>query len=234
MIVLFIIFAIAAILAFIYARRGDPKDSTLSNGIGIGSAIVAVFFFIMSTFYIIDPGEIGIEVIFGEIVDQAENGIHAKNPFASVVKFDVKTQKEDHNKTEGTSQDLQLIIVDCTVQYRIDYTKIKDLYSKVGEDYSTKIIEPAIKDAVKASTALFKVEQIVVERAKLKKVIEDALKEKLSRFYLELQDFQITDIDFSKEFNKVVEEKQLEEQKVKTAEYRRQQAEKEKYLRKVK
>ena len=234
MFTLFVLLMVISLGLFGWHRwiKGDPKERqidgaqymSMASGVAGGLAILCL---LLSTFYVIDPGEVGLEILFGRVVEYSENGIHAKNPLASIEEFDIKTIKEDH-KTEGTSQDLQLIIVECAIQYRIDFTKIGDLYSKVGTSYTEKIINPGIQDAVKASTALFGVEKIVVERAKLKDTIEAMLREKMERFYLVLQDFQITDIDFSPEFNKVVEEKQLEEQRIKTAEYRRQQAMKDK------
>jgi len=43
-----------------------------------------------------------------------------------------------------------------------------------------------------------------------------------------LEGVNLQNIDFSKEFNRVVEEKQIAEQQIKTAEYNRQRAEKDK------
>jgi regulator of protease activity HflC (stomatin/prohibitin superfamily) len=91
-----------------------------------------------------------------------------------------------------------------------------------------KVVEPAIHQAVKAASAKFNVEEITVNRDGLKKFIEEELVIKLSNYYVVLQDVNLVDIDFSPEFNKVLEEKQIEQQKIKTAEYRKQQAEQEK------
>lgn len=249
MIVLSIVFLILAVVFFLFYRIfksnyeeyiSSAKDRERSRyeevppkpyGWRIGYLIsigITVLFFLLSTFYVIDPGEVGIEVLFGTVQDTTENGFHGKNPFSSVVKWDIKTQKVSYEKVGSASEDLQQVIADITIQYRIDFTKLGNLYTKVGTDYETKIIDPGVVDSVKASTAKFKVEDIIKNRSELKKSIETSLKEKMSSFYLELQDLQIINIDFSPEFNKVVEDKQLEEQRIKTAEYRRQQAEKNK------
>ena len=80
-------------------------------------------------------------------------------------------------------------------------------------------------DLVKAATALYAVEKIIVERHLVKENIEAALKGRLANYDIILETLNLVDIDFSPEFNKVVEEKQIEEQKIKTAEYKKRQAE---------
>jgi regulator of protease activity HflC (stomatin/prohibitin superfamily) len=182
------------------------------------------FSVIFSFFYIVSPGEVGVEVLFGKVQKYSEAGLRVKAPRASVITFDIKTHRENF-KAEGMSKDMQLVVIESAVNFRIDFTRISDLYTKVGRDYITKVVEPAIHQAIKASSARFNVEEITVNRDKLKLYIEDELTTKLSNYYVVLQDVNLVDIDFSPEFNKILEEKQIEQQKIKTAEYRKQQAE---------
>jgi prohibitin 2 len=103
--------------------------------------------------------------------------------------------------------------------------KVNDLYVTVGRDYIKKIIFPAVNESVKASTAQFPVEEIIVKREQVKNMIEKLLAERLAIYHIVLESVNLVDITFDAEFNKVVEEKQIEEQKIKTAEYRKKQAE---------
>lgn len=205
----------------------NPIRTSILRYIGISGLIIFFVVLISTMFYIVNPGEVGVEVLFGSVKRYAENGLHFKNPLSAVVVFDIKTQREEQ-RSEGASQDLQLVIVESVVNYHLDASKIPELYSKVGRDFVHKVIKPAIQECIKAATAKYKVEEVIVKRHEVKQLIFDSLKSKLLNYFIVLEDVNIQDIDFSPEFNRVVEEKQIEEQKIKTAQYRREQAEQEK------
>lgn len=152
-------------------------------------------------------------------------GTYFKIPvITNVYKFDVKTQREDI-KAESASKDLQSVVVKVVVNYHLDYTKVNNLFVKVGRDYVEKVIHPAVNESVKASVAQFPVEEIIVKREDVKTIIETVLKERLAAYNIILESVNLVNISFDDEFNKVVEQKQIEEQKIKTAEYIKKQAE---------
>ena len=95
----------------------------------------------------------------------------------------------------------------------------------MGKDYVEKVIDPAVNECVKAASAQFPVEDIIVKRDQLKQQIENALREKLDFYNIVVENANLVNIKFDPEFEKVVEQKQIEEQKIKTAEYVKQQAE---------
>ena len=72
------------------------------------------------------------------------------------------------------------------------------------------------------------VENIIVERENLRAAIEENLRKKIEEYNIIIENVNIVDIQFTTEFNRVVEEKQIEEQKVKKIQYQRMQAEEEK------
>ena len=178
----------------------------------------------------VSAGEVG--VTFNSITGTTESysqGMYTKLPFVtSVVDFDVKTIKLDVKPADSASKDLQKVYVHVVLNYHLDYTKVNTLYVKVGKDYQDKVIVPAVNESVKATTAQFPVEDIIIKREKVKESIEELLKGRLKVYDIILESVNLVDINFDPGFAKVVEEKQIEEQKIKTAEYKRQQAEKEK------
>jgi prohibitin 2 len=223
-------FTLSIILIILAAVLIGVGSATKESGWHLGgwtSAGLGAILLLLSCFYIVQPGQIGIEVLFGKVKEYSQAGLQSKNPMANIIRYDCRTMKEDH-KAEGMSKDMQLVTVESVINYRIDFTRIADLYSKVGIDYSEKIIGPSIQESVKAICARYNVEEITVNRARLKLEIEDLLSIKMSNFYIILQDVNLVDIDFSAEFNKVLEEKQIQQQQIKVAEYRMEQAEKDK------
>ncbi len=181
---------------------------------------------ITGSYFSVSVGEVG--VLFNKITatkSSFQQGFHFKIPLIqAITHFDVKTQKVDVNST-GASKNLQEIRYETVINYHLEYDKVNNLYTKVGKDYIDKVIVPCVNESLKAATALFPVEEIIQKRYELKQIAEQHIRDRLTNYNIILEAMNIVDIDFTDEFNKVVEEKQMEEQKIKTAEYQRRQAE---------
>jgi len=228
-----LIIIIISIILFVQGRsllvqdgKGKPAAG-VKRQIAWGGFALALVLLAFSIIYIVNPGEVGVEVLFGTVQRFSENGLHIKNPLAEVLVFDVKTQRVQQH-SDAASQDLQQVRIESVINYRLESSKIAELYTRVGYDYLNKVVLPSIQESTKAATALYKVEDVIVKRHEVKQRIMETLKAKLENYFIIIEDVHIQDISFSPEFNRVVEEKQIEEQKIKTAEYRRQQAEQEK------
>ena len=193
-----------------------------------GYVLLGLFAFMLTcgSYFTVDAGEVG--VTFNSISGNTQSysqGLHFKTPFVtSVTSFDVKTQREDI-KAASASKDLQKVDVHVVLNYHLQYDKVDKLYVRVGSDYVKKVIIPAAKELVKASTAKFEVENIIVKRDDVRKLIEERLISRLAEYDIVVESVDLIDINFDDKFNQVVEEKQMEQQKVMTAEYVRQQAE---------
>jgi regulator of protease activity HflC (stomatin/prohibitin superfamily) len=217
---------LTGITGFFFFRKREGIDKEVKYAF-LAVASIGLVGTLSLSLYTVAPGEVGVEVLFGSIQGFRESGMHAKLPFAQVFKFDVKTRKSQQ-EAEAASSDLQVVKVQAVINYRLDAGKISKLYQNVGHDYETKVVLPIIQECVKAGVARYKVEDIIVKRMELKAAIEDLIKDRMTTYYMILEGVNLQNIDFSKEFNRVVEEKQIAEQQIKTAEYNRQRAEKEK------
>jgi regulator of protease activity HflC (stomatin/prohibitin superfamily) len=188
--------------------------------------IVLVLFLFLNPFYQVGIGEVA--VVFNTLSGKTrttDQGLHMKLPLIDRVSiFDVRTAKMDYTPV-GASKDLQQVTFEITLNYHLQYDRVNDLFTRVGRDYQVKVIAPAVMEIVKSCAARFPVEQIIVQRQDLKDMIEMQLREKLTNYFIIVEAVNIVDIDFTPEFNKVVEEKQIEEQRIKTAQYVRLQAE---------
>lgn len=194
--------------------------------LGAAGLVVLIFLIANSPFFVVAPGQVG--VTFNRISGGTKShsqGTHFRIPFVEgLVKFDVKTQRHDV-RAESASKDLQEVKVQTVVNYHLVYENVNELFVKVGIDFNDKVVDPAVNEAVKAATAQFPVEQIITQRQQLKEMIESSLAKKLDNYYIKLESVSLVNISFSEQFNHSVEQKQIEEQKIKTAEYQRLQAE---------
>ncbi|MBN1402263.1 MAG: prohibitin family protein, partial [Anaerolineae bacterium] len=169
---------------------------------------------IFSSYTIVKPGHRGVVVMLGRVErGTLSEGFHLIVPpvVRQVIQVDVRTKKLEV-LTEAASSDLQLIMVTGVLNYHLDPQEVSRLYQQVGLDYESIIIVPALQEAIKASTAQFRVENILVERAVLKNQIQEILAERLGTNNITVDQFSLANVEFSAEFNAAIERKQVAEQ----------------------
>ena len=182
--------------------------------IGLVLIVLAVAIVVLSSYTIVRPGHRGVVVMLGRVEGTAlSEGFHLIVPpvVRQVTQVDVRTKKLEVI-TEAASADLQIIIVTGVLNYHLDPQAVSKLYQEVGMDFESIIIVPAVQEAIKASTAQFRVEDILVKRPVLKGLIQDTLTERLGSNNITVDQFSLANVDFSAEFNSAIESKQVAEQ----------------------
>lgn len=194
----------------------------------VGLGIVALIV-IFSSYAIIEPGHRGVVVRLGKVEDLVlGEGFHLIIPpmVRQVVPVDVRTRKLDVY-TEAASSDMQTVQVTGVLNYHVDPNGVNRLYQSVGLGYESILIEPALQEAIKASTAQFRIERILSQREVLKEQIQDGLKERLGTHYIIIDQFSLSNVEFSAEFDAAIERKQVAEQAALQKQYELQSAQKE-------
>ena len=195
------------------------KDLLKNKNIRIvGIIVIVVIILLVSSIRIVESGEVGVRVRFGKASNQpTHEGINLKIPFIEQIKkMNIRVQKIEVT-TSSSSKDLQDVEMSLAVNYQIDKKKAVNLYKNVGSNYDEVILEPAIEEGIKAVTSKYTAEELITNRSEVSKQCREELDKKVSKYGLSINDFNITNFNFSKEFNKAIEEKQVAEQKVLTA-----------------
>lgn len=193
--------------------------------ITIGCVLLGIILF-FGSFRTIKSGEVGIKVRFGKVVDsKTHDGVNFKIPMIEkIVKLNVQVQKVEV-ETSSASRDLQDVNMKLAVNYRIDASKATELYKNVGTEYEEVVLQPAIQESIKATTSKYTAEELITNRSEVSNGCMKELENKVKKYGIIVDNFNITNFSFSAEFNKAIEEKQVAEQKVLTA---KQELEKEK------
>lgn len=167
--------------------------------------------FVLSPFYILNPGEVGIHLRLGRVVSEdTVSGIYFKAPLIdSISKINVQIQK-CIIETESLSKDLQSVSIGVALNYKIE--DAISLYREVGTNFEQIIINPLAQESIKAIVARYTAEELIQERHKAKDQVLQDIKERLIPRYIKLIDFNFIHIDFHKEFMKAVEDKQIAQQ----------------------
>jgi len=192
------------------------------KGMFVVVAIVLVFIGIMmlNPFVRIDAGERGVVLRWGAVQDKVlDPGLHIIVPFADkVVEMDVTTQKvqTDANAASSDIQETHSVIA---LNYHLDPEKTNAIYQKLRKEYRSRIIDPAVQEAVKAVTARYTAVELVTQRDKVRDDIKQLLKDRLTQNHIIVDDFAIIDFQFSKEFSQAIEDKQVADQHRLKAQY---------------
>jgi len=179
---------------------------------GIGAVVVLVLVVAMMPFTVIGQGQMGVITRNGALNRVVGAGLHAKMPiFENVTKFDVQTQKEQVD-ANAASSDLQEVNTTVALNYNVMPERVGDLYSRIGVNYKTKIIDPAIQEAVKAATAKFTANELLQKRPDVSAAIQSALTQRLALEDIQVSAVSIVNFSFSPAFTEAIEKKVTAEQ----------------------
>ncbi|HET6701628.1 MAG TPA: prohibitin family protein, partial [Gemmatimonadaceae bacterium] len=136
-----------------------------------------------NTAVIVDAGHVGVVTRFGAVTGaRFDQGVHYKIPFAeSVWIADVRTQKEQVDAA-AASKDLQEVKSTIALNYHLDALHASTVYQDIGPQYKTRIVDPAIQEAFKFTTAQFTAEELITQREEVKNRARGFLRERLGTF----------------------------------------------------
>lgn len=186
--------------------------------IAIGVVVLIVLIFLFGCLRTVPTGHVGIKTIFGKVQDEVvQEGLNFKKPFIEkIIKIDCKTKKIEET-SEGSTRDMQTVQVSIAVNYNVRKDTANTLYREVGTDYEKIIISPAILETIKSTMAQYTAEELITKRAEVSNKIQETLKGKITKRGFDVTEFNITNIDFSEEFDKAIEAKAVKQQEVVTA-----------------
>jgi len=161
----------------------------------------------------IGAGERGVLLQFGAVKENIfGEGLYFKIPLVQkVVRMDVKIKK-DEVPASASSKDLQIVTSKIAINYHLDPEQVNKIWKEVGIDYNERIIAPAIQEAVKATTAKFTAEELIIKRQAVKEQIKDNLTKRLVKNYITVDELNIIAFDFSEAYNSAIESKVTAEQ----------------------
>lgn len=189
---------------------------TRFGGMKTISAIIVVLIIAglsFQSFTIIQAGHRGVVLQLGAVQEKVfDEGLHFRIPFIQdVIPMEVRVQKAESSQTSA-SRDLQTVSTTIAVNYHLDGNFANKLYQQVGIDYVGRIVDPAIAESLKAVTAQYTAEELISKRPEVSAKVKEVLTQKLSAYHILLDEINIREFNFSEEYNKAIEAKQVAEQ----------------------
>ncbi len=206
--------------------KGQPSWQTTTLVV----LLTIVAFIGLNSFVIINPGEAGVLSTLGRARDGVLlEGVHFKPPLVSNVDiYDLTVQKFEV-PAQSSTKDLQQLTASFAINFRLDPVQVVAIRRTQGtlQNIVSKIIAPQTQESFKIAAARRTVEEAITKRDELKKDFDVALGERLEKYGIIVLDTSVVDLNFSLEFSKAVEEKQIAEQRAQRAVYIAREAEQE-------
>lgn len=185
--------------------------------LGSTTAVIVVLFILFLVIFqpmtIVGVGERGVKVTLGQTSPVAlEEGVHFVMPFFTTVKkMNVKTVKSNI-ATMAQSKDIQQARIVYVVNYNLQPENAPKMWRTVGRDYVSVVVMPTVEGIVKDTIGKWNAQDIVANREKVASEVLFKLNEKLGPKYINVSDFQITEIQYSQAFEQAIESKVTAEQ----------------------
>ncbi|MBN6739169.1 prohibitin family protein [Acidithiobacillus sp. MC6.1] len=207
--------------------RNHWKSLGLGAGIFVAVLAALILISLFGSVFTIGPGQRGVLMTWGAVQPGVlQPGLHFKVPFMqSVVKMSVRIKKSQAPET-AASKDLQDVETTTAVNWNLQPQDAEWIYEHVGTEKSLvqRVIDPAISNAVKAVTAHYNAENLIVERDAVRAAIEAQIRSALKPYRVVVDSVNITNFSFSPQYSQAIEQKQVAQQKALQATYELQKA----------
>jgi regulator of protease activity HflC (stomatin/prohibitin superfamily) len=163
-----ILVGIVILVIGIVAAGADPVFRKYRTVVNTAGVVVILIGIATSCFVQIEPGEVGVQKLFGKVNNNIlESGLNFINPLVKVVNFDVKTENYTMSGVtdEGTKQgddairvlsaDGLEVIVDLTVLYKVIPTEAPRILKEVGTDYRNVLVRPICRTKIRDNAVYY-------------------------------------------------------------------------------
>lgn len=192
--------------------------------IAVASVFGVTIFF--GSYFTVEQYERAIVKTWGKVSYVADPGLGFKIPFVQSVthmRTDIRSLQPE-KKVNTYTDDNQEIDILFTIFYRVPIDKVAFVYENV-QDYEARLFNLA-NDRLKAEMGKVKLEHFAAHRGEVRDGVKAKVKQDSLTLGVEITDFQLTDVDYTKAFRAAVEAASVQKAGVETREWERQQAEK--------
>lgn len=212
----FILVCIAFIMKLNSGKKSSPKP-LVSNILLIAGVLALIL--VPGSFHQVNTGEVAVVRHLGEIKESRQAGVYfdlwLTNKYE---RYDAKVQQVSIT-TPAYSKDGQTLNLQVVIQYQIQPENVKNIASIYGGlSMLESRIEAVSIDKIKAVFSEKTAMETIETRNKVSSDVTERVNGAISSdYYVNINSVVLTDIEFTKEFEKIVEEKVAAEQEAQKA-----------------
>ncbi len=206
--------------------------------------IVFVLVFLFKIYIVIDPGEKA--VIFnkatGSLRVTPNEGFYFLVPLVEEpTVYDMKARTytmsiatlegeiKGDDSLQALTADGQTVLLDISVRYHPDGEYLDKLHRRLGIDYVNKVIRPQVRSTVRMIVSDYPVLDVYSgKRTQIQSKIEEQLGASFKKNFITLEEVLLRNVQFSREFQQAIENKQIAQQEAQRMKYVLERQEQEK------
>lgn len=163
-----IIFGIVVLLIGIFGGKQSSPIARFKGLITVAGIIIIVVGVVTSAIRQINPGHVGVQVLFGKVDDRVlYEGLNFVNPLVEVQEMTIKTQNYTMSRTSAEGQTLGddairvlskdglEVVIDLTVLYKVMPVEAPNIFKKIGLNYQDVIIRPVTRTGIRESASYY-------------------------------------------------------------------------------
>lgn len=180
---------------------------------------IGLFIFLNSS-SIAPPGTTAAKVTFGAVSATPYQGFFLRIPFCSdVILVNTKQQTGTYKSSQIKTQDMQTIGLECTVIYQINSDKVPEIVRNVDvQKIDSVVLFPRLASALQETIGKNNVMLLVSKQEMVREATKYILADLLSKDgYIDVKEVLFCNPTFSPQFEKAIEDKKTEEQRLEIA-----------------
>jgi len=220
------VLGVIMLIVGIVLKRSPEPGSHFSGIVTTVGVIVIVLGIAIASFKIVDPGEVGVQTLFGKVQDEVlESGPHIINPFVEITPFNIQTQnytmsaKSSEGQVEGDdairvlSSDGLEVTIDLSVLYKVTPSRAPYIMQNIGEDYEKNIVRPITRTAIRDNAVNYQaVDLYSSKREEFQFKINKTISDNFIKNGLEVQQILVRNITLPESVRQSIESKIQAEQ----------------------
>ncbi len=215
-----ILIGIILLIAGLSLKKQNPTNKA-SVILPVAGPVLILLGAATSMFVTIDPGQVGVKTLFGEVDnDVLNNGLHVINPMVDITTFDARTQTytmsgvHDEGGKEGddairvlTSDGLE-VTIDLSVLFRVKPAEAPRILKQIGKDYLDKIVRPVSRTAIRDNAVYYEAVALYsTKREEFQNKIFNTISRSFARRGLELEQLLVRNITLPESVRQTIESK---------------------------
>jgi regulator of protease activity HflC (stomatin/prohibitin superfamily) len=216
-----IILGIIVLIAGTVVKRSPQPTNRFGGILSVAGTVIIVAGIVSSAFKVIDPGMVGVQVLFGKVQDKPlESGLHMINPLVDVTEFDTRTQNYTmsgtHNEGDVQGDDAIRVLssdglevtIDLSVLYNVMPISAPFIMQNIGVDYKDKIVRPVTRTALRDNAVAYQaVDLYSIKRQEFQNKINSTISKNFESNGLKVQQILIRNVSLPPSVKASIESK---------------------------